>query len=63
MMRWLRAERGECLVAKPVTVGLKNWEFAEVTSGLSEGDRVAVSLDRAEVKEGAHVAEGAAVSK
>jgi HlyD family secretion protein len=38
-----------------VTVGLKNWSFAEITSGLSEGDLVVVSLDRPEVKAGARV--------
>ena len=43
------------LVARPVETGLKNWQFVEVTKGLSAGDRVAVSLDRAEVKEGARV--------
>jgi len=43
------------LVARPVETGLKNWQFAEVTKGLSAGDAVAASLDRAEVKEGARV--------
>jgi HlyD family secretion protein len=41
------------LVSVPVTTGLKNWAFAEVVAGLSEGDPVVVSLDRIEVKEGA----------
>lgn len=41
------------LVAAPVGVGLRNWEFAEVKQGLAPGDSVVVSLDRAEVKEGA----------
>ncbi len=40
------------LVAVPVQVGLRNWEFAEVKQGLAPGDSVVVSLDRAEVKEG-----------
>lgn len=43
------------LAARPIETGLKNWQFAEVTKGLSAGDAVAVSLDRAEVKEGARV--------
>jgi HlyD family secretion protein len=43
------------LAARPIETGLKNWQFAEVTKGLSAGDTVAVSLDRAEVKEGARV--------
>jgi HlyD family secretion protein len=46
----LRAGR---LVRVPVKTGLKNWDFVEITGGLSEGDLVVVSLDRAEVKEGA----------
>jgi HlyD family secretion protein len=41
------------LVAVSVGVGLRNWEFAEVAQGLVAGDQVVVSLDRAEVKEGA----------
>jgi HlyD family secretion protein len=43
------------LVAQAVKTNLKNWQFAEVTDGLAAGERVAVSLDRAEVKEGARV--------
>jgi len=38
-----------------VETGLRNWEFTEVLSGLAEGDRVVVSLDRPEVKAGAKV--------
>jgi HlyD family secretion protein len=45
--------RGGKLVSVAVTIGLKNWQFAEIKAGLSEGDAVVVSLDRAEVKEGA----------
>jgi HlyD family secretion protein len=41
------------LVAVPVKTGLRNWQFTEITDGLSAGDAVVVSLDRAEVKEGA----------
>ena len=52
--RVLVVEKGR-LVSRTVKTGLKNWQFAEVTSGLSEGDLVTVSLDRAEVKEGARV--------
>jgi len=43
------------LVARPVTTGLRNWEFTEIVSGLTAGEPVVVSLDRAEVKEGAKV--------
>jgi HlyD family secretion protein len=41
------------LVARQVRIGMRNWEFAEIQEGLKEGDPVVVSLDRAEVKEGA----------
>jgi HlyD family secretion protein len=41
------------LVGRVVTTGMRNWEYVEVTGGLKEGDRVVVSLDRVEVKEGA----------
>ena len=41
------------LLGVPVEIGLKNWGFAEVKHGLSAGDLVVVSLDRADVKEGA----------
>jgi HlyD family secretion protein len=43
------------LVEREIGIGLKNWDFAEVTSGLSEGDPVVVSLDRVEVQPGADV--------
>ena len=39
-----------------VEIGLKNWDYAEVRSGLEEGQLVVSSLDRAEVKAGARVA-------
>ena len=51
------------LAARAVTLGLENWEFAEITSGLTEGQRVVVSLDRAEVKEGARAHETATAQK
>ncbi len=46
---------GEKLVERTVETGLHNWQYTEVTSGLSEGDRVVVSLDRPDVKAGAEV--------
>ncbi|MEM7245386.1 MAG: efflux RND transporter periplasmic adaptor subunit [Acidobacteriota bacterium] len=49
------AVEGEHLVEKPVETGLRNWQFVEVVSGLQEGLPVVVSLDRAEVVEGAFV--------
>jgi HlyD family secretion protein len=60
----LFSREGEaCLASRPVTVGLKNWEFAEVREGLGEGERVVVSLDRAEVKEGARARQSAVTLK
>ena len=38
------------LEERPVEIGLKNWDYAEVKSGLDEGQRVVISLDRVEVK-------------
>jgi HlyD family secretion protein len=35
--------------------GLGNWEFTEVKRGLSPGDRVIVSLDKEEVKDGVEI--------
>jgi len=46
---------GKKLALRNVKPGLRNWEFAEILDGLKQGDRIAVSLDRAEVKEGALV--------
>jgi HlyD family secretion protein len=43
------------LVEREIEIGLKNWDFAEVKSGLSEGDQVVVSLDRVEVKPGVDI--------
>jgi HlyD family secretion protein len=41
------------LAARGVEVGLRNWDVSEVRSGLAEGELVVVSLDRAEVQDGA----------
>ncbi len=43
------------LEERKLTTGLSNWEYAEVTSGLKEGDRIVSSLDSAGVKAGARV--------
>ena len=45
------------LEERKLTTGLSNWEFAEILSGLSEGDQVVSSLDRAGVKAGTKVVE------
>ncbi|MFB3909491.1 MAG: efflux RND transporter periplasmic adaptor subunit [Candidatus Eisenbacteria bacterium] len=49
--RVLVVEKGR-LVSRPVRIGLRNWEYAEITGGLREGEEVVVSLDRPEVKAG-----------
>ena len=33
--------------------GLRNWDYTEIVSGLEQGERIVVSLDRAEVEAGA----------
>jgi HlyD family secretion protein len=43
----------DVLESVAIESGLRNWEFTEVTAGLSEEEPVVVSLDRPEVKEGA----------
>ncbi len=43
------------LEAHKVAVGLRNWDFVEITSGLAAGERVVTNLDRPEVKAGAQV--------
>jgi len=45
--------------AREIETGLRNWEWVEVRSGLREGDRVVVSLDRAGVRDGAAIRVGA----
>ena len=52
----LALERGR-LVEKVLRLGLRNWDFTEVTGGLEEGARVVVSLDRPEIKAGAKARE------
>ncbi len=43
------------LQERTIEIGLANWQFTEVSSGLREGDAVVLSLDRAGVKAGARV--------
>jgi HlyD family secretion protein len=43
------------LVERAVATGLQNWEFTEITDGLTAGERVVVSLDRPDVVAGARV--------
>jgi HlyD family secretion protein len=41
------------LVERAVELGLRNWKFAEVKSGLEVGDWVVIALDRIEIEAGA----------
>lgn len=50
--RVLLLEDGE-LVERAIEVGLRNWQFAEVRSGLEGGERIVVALDRLEIVAGA----------
>lgn len=45
--------REEELVEREIEVGLRNWQFAEVRSGLEEGEKIVVALDRLEIVAGA----------
>lgn len=44
---------GGLLVVKEISTGLRNWDFVEITGGLSVGEQIVTSLDRAEVQPGA----------
>lgn len=52
--RVLAIEKGRA-VSREVTVGLRNWEWTEITGGLEQGQSVITSLDQAGVKAGAAV--------
>jgi HlyD family secretion protein len=52
--RVLVIERGRA-ESRDVTIGLHNWDWTEITSGLREGEWVITSLDKAGVKPGAAV--------
>jgi HlyD family secretion protein len=43
------------LVARQIEVGLKNWNWTEVLSGLDQGTLIVATLDRAEIQPGAEV--------
>ena len=40
---------------RPVTTGLANWEYTEITAGLNEGDQIVTALDQVGVKAGVRV--------
>ena len=39
---------------RKIEIGLSNWEYTQVISGLNPGEMVVTSVDRAGIKEGAH---------
>jgi HlyD family secretion protein len=43
------------LVERQLTIGLKNWDWTEVRSGLAPGDQVVTTLDSPDIKAGAAV--------
>jgi HlyD family secretion protein len=43
---------GDALEERPVDLGLRNWRYAELKEGLSEGETVVVSLDRVGLEDG-----------
>lgn len=53
--RYVLVSNDSHAVRRDVETGLRNWDFVEIRSGLSAGDQLIVTLDRAEVREGAEV--------
>lgn len=43
------------LVTRNIETGLSNWQFTEVLSGLLEGDKIALFIDREDVVDGAYI--------
>jgi HlyD family secretion protein len=43
------------LASRDIQIGLKNWNWTEVVSGLDQGDTIVTMLDRPEIKPGAVV--------
>jgi HlyD family secretion protein len=58
----LNADSGK-LEERKVKVGIANWEFTEIVEGLSEGERIVVSLEREGVKVGARATAADAAAK
>jgi len=48
----LNADSGK-LEERKVKAGIANWEFTEIVEGLTEGERIVISLEREGVKVGA----------
>ncbi len=49
-------EEGE-LVERKIEVGLRNWQFAEVVSGLKEGESIVIALDKLGIEAGVRAVE------
>ncbi len=45
------------LVEREITLGLRNWKYAEVQAGLELGELVVSALDRVEIEAGARAIE------
>jgi hypothetical protein len=43
------------LEERQIEVGIRNWNFTEVRSGLNAGDQVVISLDSPDIQAGARV--------
>jgi len=41
--------------SREISIGISNWEYTEITNGLSQGDRVVSTVDRDGVEDGAVV--------
>ena len=41
------------LEERTIEIGIRSWEYAEVLSGLTAGDRVVLTVDREGVEDGA----------
>jgi HlyD family secretion protein len=53
---WVMDPASQTIGARAFQAGLSNWEFTEVRSGLSEGDRIVLSVERQGLKDGVKVA-------
>ena len=45
----------DILAIRSLEIGMRNWDFVEVLSGISEHDQVVTSLDQEELEEGLQV--------
>jgi HlyD family secretion protein len=53
---WVVKSDDGTLASQAFEPGLSNWEFTEVRSGLNEGDRIVLSIERQGLKNGVKVA-------